>query len=230
MTRSKNKIETHSQQTTCKQCGICCTKGGAAFHGADLSLLLELKIPWHDLITLRAGEFAWDPVTESVQAIQKEIIKLRGSGSEWTCCYFDSSNNSCGIYHKRPIACKTLQCWNPEESLALAGKDLLSRAMVLQNETVLQGLVKQYETEFPLPDFNTLETELEYRGETYITELEEQVNKDLIFREREIAKSELVSDIELFLFGRPLFQLLQPFAIQAFQAGNKLRLQYIKKS
>jgi Fe-S-cluster containining protein len=226
MIHRKNKIDPQSLQTTCKQCGICCTKGGPAFHGADLSLLLEQKIPWHDLITLRAGEFAWDPVTESVQAIQQEIIKIRGSGSKWTCCYFNASNNACSIYQKRPIACKTLQCWNPSKSLALVGKDLLSRVQILQNEPTLQELVEQYDTGFPMPDFTALKTVSASNEEITIADLEKQVNNDLTFREREIGRSKLVSDIEFFLFGRPLFQLLQPFGVQVFQDGNSLRLQY----
>ena len=226
MIRRKNKIEPQTLQTMCKQCGICCTKGGPAFHGTDLSLLLEQKIPLHDLITLRAGEFAWDPVTESVQAIKHEIIKIRGRGSKWTCCYFNASNNACSIYQKRPIACKTLQCWNPSKSLALAGKDLLSRVQVLQNEPALQELVEQYDTEFPMPDFTVLQTVLKSGDKIYIADLETQVNNDLIFREREIGRSKLVSDIEFFLFGRPLFQLLQSFGVQVFQDGNSLKLQH----
>ncbi len=113
-----------TKQTSCKQCGICCTKGGPALHSADLDLFRQGLIPYSDLITIRKGEFAYNPVTERLQATQNEIVKLKGSGGEWTCCYYDSKSKGCTIYDNRPMACGVLQCWNPEASLALVEKDL----------------------------------------------------------------------------------------------------------
>jgi len=223
---SKNKKQS-TIQTSCLQCGICCSKGGAALHNADIVLLEEGKIPRSDCVTLRKGEFAWTPVNNRIEAIESDIIKLRGTGGEWMCCYFDISAKNCGIYANRPIACRTLKCWNPEESLAMVGKDLLNRQRVLQDEKVLLKLIEQYESVFPLPDFSSLSSKLNKSPGETINILEEQVNQDLAFRDKQVQQSKKVAAEELFLFGRPLFQLLQPFGLTVFQGGNRLCLKLI---
>lgn len=226
MSKNKDKKQ-NTVQTSCKQCGICCSKGGAALHNADIVLLQEGKIPRSDCVTLRKGEFAWTPVNDRIEAIQSDIIKLRGTGGEWVCLYYNASAKNCGIYANRPVACRTLQCWNPEESLAMIGKDLLSRRRVLQDEKVFRELVDQYENTFPLPDFSSLFSKLDKSPEKTIRILEELVNQDLAFRDKQVQQSEKVAAEELFLFGRPLFQLLQPFGLGVFQKGNRLCLKQI---
>jgi Fe-S-cluster containining protein len=214
----------YDNQTSCKQCGTCCTKGGAALHSEDLILVQNGKVLRSDCITLRKGEFAHNPVTGKIEAIPGEIIKLRGTGGEWACCYLNSSDMSCGIYKNRPLACRTLKCWDPEESLKLAGRDLLSREMILQNEKQLIKKVMEYEQEFLLPDFTMLSQNLKTDKEKMVRMLETMVNRDLAFRDKQVQQSSPVAKEELFLFGRPLFQLLQPFGLTVFQKGERLCL------
>jgi len=57
-----------------------------------------------------------------------------------------------------------------------------------------------------------------------IVTLEQSVNSDLEFRDRVVKESAEVSREEMFLFGRPLFQLLQSFGFDVFQSGSHLRL------
>ena len=212
-------------QTSCHQCGICCTNGGAALHHEDISLLQEGLIPRRDLITIRKGEFAHNPVSGKVQATKKEIVKLRGTGREWTCCYYDPASKGCTIYENRPVACSTLKCWDPEESLKLVETDLLSRLDILTGDESLQNLVKEYESQCPLPDFNSLSLELLKQDPGIIVQLEESVNFDLEFRNRAVQLSPTVLQEEMFLFGRPLFQLLQSFGLDSLQTGTRLILQ-----
>ena len=223
MRQRKDKRQSMSQEN-CRQCGICCTKGGAALHNDDILLVQEGKIPRSDCVTLRKGEFALTPVTDRIEAIQTDIIKLRGTGGQWVCCYFDASLKSCAIYENRPIACRTLKCWDPDDSLALVGKDLLSRQSVVQNEKELLELIEQYENTFPLPDFTSLSSKLKMNPEKNIQRLEELVNEDLAFRNTQVQSSAKVAAEELFLFGRPLFQLVQPFGLDIFQRGNRICL------
>ncbi len=211
-------------QTSCRQCGICCTKGGAALHSGDLSLLRDEKIPLRDLITIRKGEFAFNPVTDRVQATQKEIVKLRGSGREWTCCYYDVDSRMCTIYDRRPLACHALRCWDPGDSLALVESDLLSRDEILADNESMQKLVKEYETACPLPDFTSLSQKIENLTTITVDAFEQSVNSDLEYRNRVVQESVEVLQNELFLFGRPLFQLLQSFGFNVSQSGSRLRL------
>ncbi len=227
MDSDKNNI---SKQTSCNQCGICCTKGGAALHSGDLPLLHLKKIPRKDLITIRKGEFAYNPVTDKVQATNNEIVKLRGTGREWTCCYYDVTSRGCTIYNQRPLACRALKCWEPEESLALVESDLLSRFDILEQDSFLQGLITEYETACPLPDFTVFFRENKKSAANSLIALEISVNRDLEFRNRVVRESPLVLQEEMFLFGRPLFQLLQSFGFLVSQSGNRLCLQRQEKS
>ena len=216
-------------QISCRQCGICCTKGGAALHSGDLSLLRDENIPLRDLITIRKGEFAYNPVTDRVQATQNEIVKLRGSGREWTCCYYDVNSRRCTIYDHRPLACQALRCWEPADSLALVESDLLSRNEILADNESLQSLVMEYETACPLPDFTSLSQKTDNLTTVIVDALEQSVNSDLEYRNRVVQESAEVLQQEMFLFGRPLFQLLQSFGLIVSQSGSRLRL-HIQKS
>ncbi len=217
-----------SKQTSCKQCGICCTKGGAALHSGDLSLLHQKKIPRKDLITIRKGEFAYNPVTDKVQATKHEIVKLRGTGREWTCCYYDVTSRGCTIYDHRPLACSVLKCWDPADSLALVESDLLTRFDILEQDAFLSGLITKYETAYPLPDFISFSENITKLDDSSRVALENSVNLDLEFRNRVVQESPLVLQEEMFLFGRPLFQLLQSFGFLVSQSGNRLHLQIQK--
>lgn len=217
-----------TRQTTCKQCGICCIKGGAALHGADIVLLREGRIPRRDLVTIRKGEFAYNPVTERVEPTQAEIVKLKGSGGEWTCCYYDPESRGCTIYDNRPQACGILQCWNPEATLALVGKDLLTRLEIAAGDQYLVELIEKYELACVLPDCGQLSTDLQNNSGSTLVILEDLVNRDLQFRNNAVAGVKNVLAEEMFLFGRPLFQILQSFGLLVSQHGNRLHLKMRK--
>ncbi len=216
------------QQTSCKQCGICCIKGGPALHGADIDLLRQGSIPRKNLISIRKGEFAYNPVIERVQATQSEIVKLKGSGGDWTCCYYDPESHGCSTYDNRPLACVILQCWNPDVSLALVEKDLLSRLDIVSGDKFLVKLITEYELACPLPDCEKLSTDLQNNSESVIAKLEDLVNCDLQFRNNAVARSDKVLDEEMFLFGRPLFQIVQSFGLLVSQYENRLHLKMKK--
>ena len=224
LTPYREKMDT--KQTSCKQCGICCTKGGAALHSTDIALINKDHILRKDLVTIRKGEFAYNPVADRVQATKAEIVKLRGTGREWTCCYYDPMSRGCTIYDNRPMACGVLKCWDPEESLSLVETDLLGRIEILGQNELLKGLIAEYERACPVPDFTSLPDAFLENPDPIIASLEDAVNRDLQFRDRVVTKSKQILEEEMFLFGRPLFQLLQPFGILVMQSGNRLLLQY----
>lgn len=187
------------------------------------------KIPRKDLITIRKGEFAYNPLTEKVQATKNEIVKLCGIGREWTCCYFDVQSRGCTIYDDRPLACRALKCWEPEASLNLVESDLLSRFDILEHDLFLQDLVTKYEADISLPDFDQLSRKLLKQDNNSFTDLEKLINQDLEFRNRAVQQSSVILQEEMFLFGRPVFQLLQSFGLLVIQSGNRLRLQTQEK-
>ncbi len=213
-----------AKQKSCKQCGICCSKGGPAIHGDDLSLIIEGKIPLKNLITIRRGEFAYNPILEKNQAIKHEIVKIRGIGGKWTCCYFNSASKSCGIYSSRPVACKALKCWDTTDSLTLIETDLLSRLDIIEEGHSFSALIKEYEELIPPLKYKELPDKLTRNSGETIKFLEDLVNHDLRFRNKTVNTSSEILDAEMFLFGRPLFQILAGFGITVFQKGAKLCL------
>lgn len=212
------------EQTECKRCGLCCQKGGPALHGRDLALVRSGRLPKASLITIRRGELAHNPRSGTIEPLPAELVKIRGRGQEWECCYYQPTGHGCAIYRDRPLACGVLKCWQPREILALVGQDLLSRLDILNDEDPLRPLVLEHERLCPCPDLAAVEKELAVRTAGVLPALETAVRIDLAFRERVITEFKLQLSAELFLFGRPLFQLLQPFGILLSESAQGLRL------
>ncbi len=211
-----------STQTACRQCGICCRSGGAALHHADIALLEQGVIPRRDLVTIRKGEFAHNPVSRKVQPTMEEIVKLRGKGRGWECCYYEPVSKGCSIYGTRPLACSTLKCWAPSESLKLVETDLLSRIGILGTDSATILLISEHDGYCPLPDFKNLGYNLDCRESETLKRLDKSVNGDIAFRNHAVTISGMVLEDEMFLFGRPLFQMLHPFGLDIVQDGMVL--------
>lgn len=217
------------QQTECKRCGICCQKGGPALHGQDLALVRRGRLPWENLITIRRGELAYSPLSGRIEPVLQDLVKIRGTGEEWCCCYYDPAGKGCSIYGSRPVACGVLKCWQPENTLALVGQDLLSRLDILEEGDPRRSLVQEYERLCPCPDMREVEKSLADQDENALRSLEMQVNTDIAFRNRVVQELNMPLARELFLFGRPLFQLLQAFGVGVSEAEQGLRLTVRKK-
>ena len=212
------------QQTSCRRCGICCRKGGPALHGEDLALVRAGYLPLASLITIRRGELAHNPLTDRIEPVKRELVKIRGIGGQWCCCYYDAAGQGCSIYGNRPVACEALKCWQPEESLALMGQDLLGRLDILEKDDPFRPYVLEYERLCPCPDMGEVEKNLAGLPEGLLASLEMQVNRDIAFRDQVVRQLHLSLARETFLFGRPLFQLLQALGVMVSESPQGLRL------
>ena len=213
-------------QTACNQCGTCCEKGGPALHIEDVQLVRNGIIPLNSIITIRRGEFVHDPVTDSIKPSKGELLKLSGSNGTWTCLFYDKGKKGCSIYENRPLACKTLKCWDTVEILKLSGRSLLSRLDLVGAETDLGKRVVEHEALFPFPDVKAILGPLVRISTKALKKLERTVNKDLDHRAESVGEFKLSVAEEMFYFGRPIFQLLEPFGFtvrEAAGAGLKLK-------
>ena len=217
------------QQTECYRCGVCCQKGGPALHGQDLALVRSGHLPIEDLITIRCGELAHNPLTGRIEPVSEELVKIRGSGQEWCCCYYEPTSKGCSIYGKRPLSCGVLKCWQPEETLALVGRDLLSRLDILEDDNPFRLHVQEHERLCPCPDMGEVQKNLAEQAGSALRSLEVLVNSDIAFRNRLVQECNLPLARELFLFGRPIFQLLQPLGVLVSESPQGLRLAIRKK-
>lgn len=219
-----NKIE----QTDCQRCGNCCIDGGPALHIADLPLLQSGALPLSNLITLRKGELAHNPLTVALLPTKVELVKLKGSGNSWKCCYFDQNKNVCTIYEHRPAACRVLKCWRPEELLRMIEKDTLSRFDILTEDDPFLPMVLEHERLCPCPDLQELATSsVDFSGSRK-RELLQLVRDDLQFRNRVVREFSMKVSEELLYFGRPIFQLLQALGVKITESPFGIELHWPK--
>lgn len=215
-------------QTSCRRCGTCCKDGGPALHSRDLDLIVSGRIPLDHLITVRKGELAHNPLTGRVQAVSAELVKIAGTERDWRCRYYDAEKKGCGIYGHRPQACETLKCWDTEAILALVEKDVLTRFDIVGPTDPMAVLIAEHEEICPCPDLEALADRRQLTSAQH-RELENLVTADLVFREKVIGAHHLPLAREMFYFGRPIFQLLQPFGIRIAKSGKAFTLHWPSK-
>ena len=212
-------------KTKCERCGTCCMKGGPALHREDKKLLEQKCIERENLITIRKGEPIFSLEENKTEWTVNEIIKLKGTHSEWTCIFYDQETSSCSIYLHRPLECVLLKCWDTAELEAIAGKKLLSRFDIIsQNDPVLK-YIQRHEKECNLEILNQLNTESQKTVEKNIlAQLNELVNKDLAIRSEALNHLNFTLDLELFCFGRPVFKILSQFGLIPRETNGKIHL------
>ncbi len=213
-------------KSRCDRCGSCCLQGGPALHRQDISLLREGRLKPEDLITIRKGELAYQPLSDSPTLVEKEFLKISGRNGSWTCRFYDEPGRSCSIYSHRPVACGLFDCTAPDAILQIVGKDLLTRFDWGQKDEPLAIAAGEHEENCPCPDLSVVANRLRSPGERVrlLDELVERVNADLSFRRAISEQTTLSLAEELFWFGRPLFQLLLPLGIQVQETATGLRL------
>ncbi|MFT5698825.1 MAG: Fe-S-cluster containining protein [Desulforhopalus sp.] len=209
----------------CTQCGKCCEEGGPALHTQDVDLVKSGQIPVSSLITLRKGELAHNPKTGQVQSITVELVKLTGTGRKWNCVYYDGTAG-CSIYHSRPYACRALKCWDTEEILALVEKDTLDRAVILGEDHIMIPIIAEHERICRCDDLEYIQKNYGKLSSAEKKDVEKRVRHDLRFRSRIIKDFDLKLSEELFYFGRPLFQLLQPLGVKISEVQNEIHLKW----
>ncbi len=209
----------------CEQCGKCCEQGGPALHFQDLDRIRNGQIPIASLITLRKGELAHNPVTDKIQGISVELVKLIGTGRQWNCVYYDN-DEGCTIYDNRPHACQALKCWDTEEILSLVEKDTLSRGMILGDDHAMIPIIAEHERICPCDDLEYIQKNYGKLSATEKKDVEKRVRHDLRFRTRIIKDFDLKLSEELFYFGRPLFQLLHPLGVRISEVRNEILLKW----
>ena len=83
----------------------------------------EGHIGTEHLITIRKGELAYNPASETLQPVPQELVKIAGKGRGWECLFIDNAASSCMIYEQRPLECRILKCWDTSELLSVIYKD-----------------------------------------------------------------------------------------------------------
>ncbi|MFZ7127251.1 MAG: YkgJ family cysteine cluster protein [Desulfobacterales bacterium] len=198
---------------TCRRCGSCCREGGPTLHLADRESVEKGLLPAHDLVTLRVGERVYDNFTGCLILSQREMIKIRGKGADWSCMYFDSGTRSCGIYDQRPVQCRVQKCWDPAEAAALSREPGLTRVDLLGEVAGLWDLISEHERRCAYSAVSEMADHL-YRNpsSTACTQrIQEMTAYDAALRQTLRERLGAKADTLDFLLGRPLVDTLPGF-------------------
>jgi Fe-S-cluster containining protein len=212
----------------CDCCGTCCRNGGPPLHVQDIQLIKSGVLVFDDLVTVRRGELVLPPLATKPVPAQTEWMKIQGVRGEWCCRFLDTSSNTCKIYEHRPSSCRVLKCWDADEILAMAGRDLLGRLDLIDSDDPLLPLVQLQEKHCPVPDMENIVTLLTEEGgrNQLMKELTSLVESDLRIRTQAAREFNISVARELFYFGRPLFQLFSPLGIVTTETPQGVKLQY----
>ncbi len=208
--------------TECRRCGICCTKGGPTLHHEDRRTIEAGHIPLRDLYTIRPGEMVHDNVRDRLETVDVDLIKIRGSGNGWTCCYLDDVTHHCRIYRHRPLECRLLRCWDTADIEAAYHRSRLSRKDLLQESADLYELVREHSQKC---DFRRLRQWIDEwdgtAGHPTVQAVVDAVSHDLSIRRVLAEKGGMDPRLFDFLFGRPLTATLHQFGLRVQEnVGN----------
>ncbi len=190
-------------------------------------LVASGTIPLAQLITIRKGEIAHNPLTGSLLPIKQELIKISGVGRAWNCCFLDPGEKGCTIYDHRPRACRALACWDTKAIEELIEKDTLNRFDLIEEDNPIRPYVEEHERLFPCPDMAAL---LSNGPPENAAELEDLVNKEIAYRTGVVQSFDLSLGEELFFFGRPLFHLFVAAGAKVIEVEQRLIVSWQKGS
>ena len=211
----------------CRQCGTCCRKGGPALHRADRSLVEEGLIPAEALFSIRPGEPVQENVAGHLAYAEGDIIKIKGGDGSWCCRFLERGSNRCTIYGRRPLECRTLQCWDTRPLEALYGRDRLTRRDLLGNIAGLWELIEDHERRCDyriLRDQAALLDARPRQPTAALAAITEMVKYDESLRRLLVENGHASEGLLDFLLGRPLTASLHGFHIKVERKGERVCL------
>jgi Fe-S-cluster containining protein len=195
---------------SCSRCGTCCRKGGPALHREDRERVVHGAIQTRDLYTIRKGEWASDPVQGGLIRVDDDIIKIKGRGGAWTCCFLDEARNRCRIYADRPVECRLLECRDTVRLEQAYRFERLTRRDLLVD---IEGLWELVEDHGRRCDYDHLRGLMERNAEPDRVAAERQIAEavryDAELRRLITARGGLDVEMLDFLLGRPVELVLR---------------------
>ncbi len=214
-----------SEISSCQCCGICCKKGGPAFHGEDRPLIEKGIIQLRYLYTIRLGELVHDPIRGGLLPVNSEIIKIKSKADMGVCTFYVDQSEKCRIYADRPLECRLLKCWDTQAIEEMYERDRLSRKDILENVAGLWELVADHEKRCGYGRLGHLISKLKKGDKEHWTvELSESINYDSQLRQLVIEKCQIEPEMLDFIFGRPLEKTIMMFGLRLLRDEGKIVL------
>jgi Fe-S-cluster containining protein len=196
--------------TRCIRCGTCCLKGGPVLHHEDKHILLSGEVGHGNLITVRKGELAYNPLKEGLEHVPDELIKVAGKGDGWACCFYNEEVSACMIYGTRFLECRLLKCWDPSDLIRVIGKDTIKRADIINSNDPIMEIIELHERDCPAGEVNALISGITSApvDPEVMSGLSALVHRDISIRSYAVSELGLDIEFELFVFGRPMVKII----------------------
>jgi len=209
--------------TGCIRCGTCCKKGGPAFHLEDKPLIESGTILAKHLFTIRKGEPAYDNLKGCLLPSATDIIKIKSQKGARTCIFYDEESSRCKIYHKRPVECKALKCWDTREIEAIYDRNRLTRQDLMGEINGLWDLIEDHQERCAYETVLTLVDEIKVSKTDPLLEKKALyiIQYDLQIRSSVIKKGNVDSHMIDFLFGRTIFDTLKSLGMNIRRKNGK---------
>jgi Fe-S-cluster containining protein len=198
----------------CLLCGECCQKGSPSLYAEDLPWLRQGFIKRSDLVTLRFGEIGYSPYKNDLVLVSEERIKIKEKPGSRECLFFDPEENKCRIYEKRPLQCRTMECWNPGGFQSLEGLRFLSREDLLNPEDPLIPIIETHGKRCDLAMLHEVLGRILKGGAFAQQEILEMVFFDQHARDFLRERQGFEEGHLDFLFGRSLKEILPIFGLR----------------
>lgn len=200
-----------SPPSGCIRCGTCCRKGGPVLHYDDRDVLRYHPEVYEHLVVIRKGELTYNPVSGAVEPASREMVKVAGKGDAWECYYYRDEDNSCSIYEHRFLECRLLKCWKPSEVLGVIGRNLIRRRDIVNLDDPALQIIEMHEKDCSLIDLKTCVDGIKsgHKISIILGRLSKLVKRDIAIRSYALDEFGLKPEYELFIFGRPVKDILR---------------------
>jgi Fe-S-cluster containining protein len=211
----------------CLRCGDCCRQGSPTLYFEDLPILRRGVIKRMDLLTLRSGEVGLSNETRELVLLAEERIKVKEKPGGRECFFLEPKTNGCRIYEDRPLQCRVMECWNPDHFQDLETQTFLSRKALLNPEDPLIAVIETHSKRCAMEDLQRALS----RAQRGFAEAEEEALDILFFDEhlrRHLEEEKGINrDNQLFLFGRPVSNLITSFGFRIEEdRDGRINLEY----
>ncbi len=216
-------------QTSCNNCGACCTGGGPVLRTQDERLIKTGKLDLSQLYTQRAGELMFNKETMKMEPLVTDQIKIKVEAESLRCRFLDNENK-CTVYSQRPFECRSFKCWDSREiEQVYSSDDPLCRKDIIGGIEGLWDLVLDHHQRCSYETLGELIREVDNnRDQDAMAKVCEMIAYDRSLR-ASLTESGKVNEATLdFLFGRPLTTTIVMFNYKVEKDGDTDKLVSVK--
>jgi len=208
-------IDPDGKPHECERCGECCTHGGPFLNLSDLKLFEKGVLRPGDVYILRKDELEYDVVTEEVQHIPEEMMRIKERPGTKICRFYDIDTSECTIYDSRPLHCTSYECWFPKKLFITMSKDQrLNRSALFKKVPSILEIIEEHEKACSYEKIEKLAEATQNGSEEAANELLEALRFDTQIRTIIAEKLNMNEEDLESILGRSLMLTIRMYGYQ----------------